>query len=160
MMIDPPLPTFQNINDVLDKVKSSGKPISIILMGTIWSPPCRYTFQSLMEVMKDNEISKNVTAFYVNQDESHQFCYTENIPIGFPTLIIFAAPNTDLPDVLPSDPIFILHFVPKGQVFDQNKLDISKQRIVRQLNPKQIKEIIDEALLVYEGKRFAITIPE
>ena len=89
-MINPPVPQFTDIGTVLEEVKTNKKHVNIILMGTIWSPPCRYTFNALQEVMKDPKIQETTMAYYVDQDASHDFCYGENIPIGFPTILIFS----------------------------------------------------------------------
>lgn len=158
-MIDPPIPEFTNIDDAIKEISSNGKPVNIILLGTIWSPPCRYTFYALQEALKGLEETKDkVTAFYVDQDASVQFCFTEGIPVGFPTIIVFSTPNAETSGDQEVKPYFI-YFVPEGQVYDQTKVDQLKPRLIRQLNQKQLRQIIDEAIEVYEGKKFAINSP-
>ena len=159
MEIDPPLPTFHSIDQVLSEVRENGKPTNIILLGTIWSPPCRYTWQALSIVMKDPKIQETTQAYFVNQDAAHDFCYAENIPIGFPTTLIFSTPNPNLPDSQ-EESVCILRFYPKGQMQDQNKPDLGSNRLLRQLNPEQFRSIIEEAQLVYEGKQMNLTLPE
>lgn len=158
-MIDPPIPEFTNIDDVIKEISTNGKPVNIILLGTIWSPLCRYTFYALQQAMTAIENPDKVKAFYVDQDASVQFCFTEGIPIGFPTLIVFSTPNPDqIEDDEEAKPYFI-YFVPEGQVYDQTKSDQLKGRLIRQLNQKQLMQIISEAIEVYEGKKFAINSP-
>ena len=159
MEIDPPLPTFSEIDDVLEEVKVNQFHTNIILLGAIWSPPCRYTFQALSEVMKDPKVAETTKAFYVDQEAAQSFCYAENIPIGFPTTLIFSTPNPNLPDSQ-DDKVCILRFYPNGQMQDQNKADAGSNRLLRQLNPEQFMDIINEANEVYEGKQTNLTLPE
>ncbi|EAY03523.1 hypothetical protein TVAG_368950 [Trichomonas vaginalis G3] len=157
-MINPPIPQFTSIDDAIRQIQTGTKHVSIILLGTIWSPPCRYTFYALQEVMESLENNDEIQAFYVDQDASVQFCYTEGIPIGFPTIIVFALPNEEQMEEEDGKPYF-LFFIPEGQVYDQNKSDQLKSRLIRQLNQKQLKHIIDESLEVYKGKKYAISSP-
>lgn len=145
-MIDPPIPKFTKIDDVFKYVYEGEKPVILMLMGTIWSPICRYTFQALSEVVKDEEYKDLVQPFYVDQDDSIPFCYEENIPVGFPCLIPFSKS-------------YIANFTPEGRQFDPNDPNSSKNRLICQLNERQFKSIIDDMLLILDQKKDTITIP-
>lgn len=136
-------PEFSTIDAVFDDVKSEKKPIIVVIMGTKWSPPCRYTFVTAMEIMKEEKYQNLVQMMYIDQDADLHFCYSENIPVGFPTLLVFV--NT-----------YLVPFLEEGQSFDPTKSD-QKNRLIRQLNMKQLRAVLDGAIDVYEEK--AMTIP-
>ena len=158
MFVDPPLPPFEDINTVLTKVREVPKPVHIILLGTNWSPPCRYTFQALQEVMKDPKIQETTVAYYVDQDADQSFCHDENIPIGFPTTIVFSSKNPKFGDPQDDD-VFLLNFSPQGMQ-DKNDEEMQKNRLIRQLSSEQFIDIINETIRIYEGQPGNLTIPE
>ena len=135
--------TFKDIEDVLEYVKNGEKPIVYIVLGTQWSPPCKYTMQCVKECSEMEEYQENIEFFFVDQESDLEFCFDERIPVGFPVILLFVQGS-------------MVQFLGRGQAFDLNRIDQSS-RLVRQLNIQQAKKIADEALGIYNGKADAIS---
>jgi thiol-disulfide isomerase/thioredoxin len=133
------------INEVFEGVKAHRKPVSFVLLGTEWSPPCRYTLQTLQEVVAMKEYLDKIEAFFVDQEANFAFCYAENIPIGFPTIIVFVNG-------------FIANFVADGQTYDPSRAD-QKTRLIRQLNKNQMLQIAEGAIAILEERATSLTSP-
>lgn len=142
------IPDFVTMKYVTEFVKGEKKkPIQFVLLGAVWSPAARYTMETLQELMKDEKNSELIDVFFVDQDKDLKFCFYENIPIGFPTLIVFV--NS-----------YLVPFIgEKQQTFDPSKRT-QKNRLIRQLNPQHFKSIIQGAIDVLEEKANAIQFVE
>jgi thiol-disulfide isomerase/thioredoxin len=131
------------MDDVIQAVKGGTKPINFVLLGTEWAPPCRYTLDTLRELMKVSEYRDKIEAFFVDQDSNFAFCAAEKIAIGFPTLFVFVNG-------------FLANFVADGQLYDPTRSD-QRMRLVRQLNMTHMKEIADGAFAILEGRARSLT---
>ena len=130
---------FSHYQDVFDYIKSndkSAKPIIVVLLGTNWSPICKYSFHALKELVDDPEYGPRVQPFFINQDshEDAKFCHSEDIPIGFPVLLIFV--NS-----------YLTRFTPRGSSFDPSHSE-QKTRLVCQLNLTKLKKLVDGAIAI------------
>lgn len=134
---------FSDIETALEYVKSGEKPIVFIVLGTIWSPPCRYTMQCVAECAAMQEYRDNIEFFFVDEESDLEFCFEERIPVGFPVILLFVQQS-------------IVQFLARGQGFDMNRVEQST-RLVRQLNTQQARKIADEALDVLHGRADAIS---
>ena len=138
-------PEFVTMSDVFEAVKTDEKPIIVALLGTKWSPPCKYTFQTAMAIRKEGKYSELVKMMFVDQDEDVHFCFGENIPVGFPTLLVFVNK-------------YLVEFTERVQSFDNTKKSDAKTRLIRQLNKHQMQAVLDCAVDVYEEKTTAIAL--
>lgn len=144
-LVFPKFTTAKQIFDFLNcEITEEEKPILFVVMGTKWSPPCRYTMDTALELIKDPAYDKLIELTFLDQDAELQFCFQENIPVGFPTLLVFVNH-------------VVTTFLEAGQSFDPTKQD-QKNRLIRQLNMEQLKQVADEAIKIYEGYREAIEI--
>ena len=137
------VPTFAQTSEAFEYVKSGKKPIVLMLLGTMWSPPSRYTMQAITDLMEDKTYSEKVEVFFIDQDKELDFCFSENIYVGFPTILVFV--NS-----------YLVPFA-SGVISDPSKAE-TKNRLVRQCNKKQIKTIVEGAISVLEGKSENITL--
>lgn len=137
------VPTFAQTSEAFEYVKSGKKPIVLMLLGTMWSPPSRYTMQAITDLMEDKTYSEKVEVFFIDQDKELDFCFQENIYVGFPTILVFVN-------------AYLVPFA-SGVIADPSKAD-AKNRLVRQCNKKQIKTIVEGAISVLEGKSENITL--
>ena len=141
------IPEFSTISDFLEIHKLNKVPIKVALFGTLWSPPCRYTFQALKDSFEEIEQKELMEIFYINQDSELQFCFRENIPIGFPTIIVFHQNG-------------IFNFVSHDYSIISNKIE-KKIRLIKQLNKKQLTSILQQSLdSILKKKKKFIIIPE
>jgi thiol-disulfide isomerase/thioredoxin len=138
------IPQFTPLQNAFEAVQSgAGKPIAFISLGTKWSPPCRYTWQTIADFMKDPSYNNLIDVFFVDQDKEIEFCFTERIPHGFPTLLVFAK-------------TYLIQFAEEGQSFDAKQTD-QKNRLIRQLNNKQIRMIAGRAIDVMNEKAVCVS---
>jgi hypothetical protein len=138
------IPEFHAFQDVLPQVQSGDrKPVAFVSLGTTWSPACRYSWSTLAALLRDPKYSSTLEAFYVNQDNELEFCYSEGIPVGFPTLLVFVSG-------------YLVTFSEEGMGFDAKKTD-QKNRLIRQLNPELIRIVADRAIDVLNEKTSVIS---
>ena len=129
------IPTFTDEPEAFQKIRTGNtKPILIMILGTIWSPPCRYTMQALTNVIQD--------AVFLNQEASLNLCFAEKILVGFPTIYVFV--NSSL--------------VPFVNEFDTSQSSKSNKPLVHQCNEKQIRQICDSAIESLEGRSDLISL--
>jgi hypothetical protein len=96
-----------------------------------------------MAFAKDPSYSDQIEVFFVDQDKELEFCYSEAIPIGFPTLLVFSK-------------TYLIQFAEEGQSFDAKQTD-QKNRLIRQLNDAQIRMIADRAIDVMHEKAVCVS---
>lgn len=137
------VPTFAQTSEAFEYVKTGKKPIVLMILGTMWSPPSRYTMQSITDLMEDESYAEKVEVFFIDQDQELDFCFSENIYVGFPTILVFV--NS-----------YLVPFA-SGHAADPSKAE-TKNRLIHQCNKKQMKTIVDGAISVLEGKAENITV--
>lgn len=131
------IPTFTEQNQAFQEIRAGKtKPIVIMIFGTIWSPPCRYTMQALTNVIQEKKYSELVDAVFLNQEASLDLCFDEKILVGFPSIYVFV--NSSI--------------VPFVNEFDTSQSSKSNKPLVHQCNEKQIRQICDSAIESLEGK--------
>lgn len=137
------IPTFTDEAEAFQKIRTGNtKPILIMILGTIWSPPCRYTMQALTNVIQEKKYSELVDAVFLNQEASLNLCFAEKILVGFPTIYVFV--NSSL--------------VPFVNEFDTSQSSKSNKPLVHQCNEKQIRQICDSAIESLEGRSDLISL--
>jgi hypothetical protein len=129
-------PEFLSMADVIERVRAETERIFFVVLGTTWSPMCRYTFQNLQRLLQEEQYSSKISALYVDQDAELKFCFPENIPVGFPTLLVFVNG-------------YVVSFAGDSHAFDTTSKDI-KTRLIQQLNLRQFKIIAQGAMEVME----------
>ena len=140
------LPSFVATQEAFDYVKSGKKPVVVMILGTIWSPQCRYTMKSLHELLMNQKYQAKIQEFYIDQDRELEFCFSEGIPVGFPTILVFV--NS-----------YLVPFVKEGSSFDPSKVD-QKNRLISQCSKRMMKYILDNALEVLDGTKESIPFKE
>ena len=138
------IPDFISAEEMFDEIEKGEKRILVVIMGTMWSPVCRYTFHAALQVAKEEKYADFIRLLFIDQDKDVEFCFREGIPVGFPTLIIF-----DNKQIIP--------FLNEGQTFDPSSSD-QRSRLIQQLNEKQLRSLFDGALDVRNEHTAAITV--
>jgi len=132
-----PVKSFVHIED-------EDKPIKIAVMGTSWSPTSLFTYQALINAVRESQYKDLVQTHFIDQDTEFPFCYNERIIVGFPTTIVMIGK-------------VVLTFVQNEKAADSEQKQ--KIRLVGQLNSSQMGNIIEQAYNCYQKKRFRLTIP-
>lgn len=134
-------PEFIMADDALNVVRKGDYCIICVVMGTKWSPCCRYTFDACMSVAAAEKYATSIKFLFVDQDKDRLFCRNESIPVGFPVTLTFV--NGELAVFVQKD-----SFDNKGE----------KRRLVRQLSTKAVTSILDQAIEIRDQLLSVITV--